>query len=84
MFIDDRTLYLGDLTDIWGIEARGRFHEASPPEIDGYRNIFMKKYPALGEFSTASSSAWCVLEVQSYDVVHRFQEVERFYPGGEP
>jgi uncharacterized protein YhbP (UPF0306 family) len=81
LFVDDRSLFLGDLRDIWGIEARGCFRLPEESEKDGYRNLFLRKYPDLTEFADAGSSAWCLLEVESYDVVRKFQNVFKFTPG---
>ena len=81
LFVDDRTLDVSDLKDIYGIEARGPVRELAPDEIPAYRELFLRKYPDLTDFADATGSAWCLLEVDSYDVVHRFQEVLRYSPG---
>ncbi len=81
LFIDDRTQFLGNLKDIWAIEARGLFREASADESSAYRALFLNKYPDLKDFVDAASSALCLLDVRSYDVVHQFQDVMRYLPG---
>lgn len=81
LFIDDRTPFLSDLNDIWGIEAKGHFKIPEDREKPGYMDQFLRKYPDLSNFADSSSSAWCLIEVESYDVVRSFQDVFRFVPG---
>ncbi len=83
LFIDDRSLFMGNLKDIWGIEARGRFREATAEESPAYRGLFLNKYPDLIDFVDAKSAALCLLDVQSYDAVHHFQDVMRYFPGAK-
>jgi len=83
LMVDDRTLFLGDLKDIWGIEARGPV-EVVDDESSAYRQVFLAKFPDMADFVMASSSALCRLRVRSYDVVHRFQEVMRVSPEEQP
>jgi uncharacterized protein YhbP (UPF0306 family) len=81
LFIDDRSLYLGELRDVWGVEARGRVRVAGKNEAGLYQEIYLAKYPDLADFAGAESSAWCLMDVDIYDVVHRFQDVMRYVPG---
>lgn len=81
LFIDDRTPYLSDLKDIWAIEAGGRVKIPEDRERQSYLDLFLRKYPDLSDFADSGSSALCLIEVESYDVVRRFQDVFRFVPG---
>ena len=81
-FFDDRTASLADLNSIWGIEAQGRIRRSTEAERRNYREIFLRKYPALIQFADSESSYWCVFGVDYYDVVYRFQDVFRFQPEG--
>ena len=67
-------------TELDDREARQRVLE----DPAGYRDHYLRKYSELEGFADAGETAWCALEVRSYDVVHRFQEVVRIVPGVEP
>ena len=53
LFIDDRSSFMGNLKDIWAIEARGIFREASVDESKAYGRLFLNKYPDLADFAAA-------------------------------
>jgi uncharacterized protein YhbP (UPF0306 family) len=80
LFIDDRSNSMADIKNIWGIEARGRVRVASDLETPAYRDLFLTKYPTMEDFILADSSAICLLEVEKYDIVNRFQDVTHYVP----
>ena len=63
------------------IEARGTVATLDDVAAAPYRPLFRRKYPELADFGTSPGVAWCRIDIERYDVVHRFQEVVVFRPG---
>ena len=71
--IDNRTNQKKDLYQVYGVEARGRAEVVDGSQRGTYEELFHAKYPELVTFSDAS--ALIKIDVDRYDVVHRFQNV---------
>ena len=84
IFIDDRNDKADDIRRIYGIEARGEVSLLDDKTGAPYRSLFRRKYPELADFTRSLGVAWCRLDVDRYDIVHRFQEVVVYRPGNHP
>lgn len=78
-FIDDRLQHQDRLLDIHGIEARGTAGLIDPEDRAIYEQIFLARHPELTTF--LNQSALVRIDVDTYDMVHSFQNVLVFNPG---
>ena len=72
-FVDDRENDASSIGEIHGMEARGVARELSGDERGRYESLYAARHPQLAEF--ARNSALMCIDVERYDIVHRFQDV---------
>ena len=75
LFSDDRRERIDDLMQVTGVEASGKARELPARERQGYRALYLSKYPEMAEFVDAPGTALVRIEVERYDVVDHFQHV---------
>lgn len=81
LFIDDRKNDHAALGDISGMEARGRARELQQRERERYKSVYAAKHPPLADFM--QNAALVRIQVERYDLVHRFQNVYVLEMNGE-
>lgn len=75
LFLDNRSNSITDLQRLTALEARGRAEEIPQEEICISRDVYSAKYPELKEFAESPSNVLVKIRVQSYEVIHHFQNV---------
>lgn len=78
LFVDTRAAGKLKVDEISAVEARGPILILDNPGM--YRELYLRRFPDLVTFADAAESAWCRMQVSSYDVVRRFQEVVQLFP----
>ncbi len=75
LFSDDRRERIDDLMQVTGVEASGKARELPARDREGYRALYLSKYPEMTEFVNAPGTALVRIEVERYNVVDHFQHV---------
>jgi len=75
IFIDDRSNRETDFRQATGITAIGRALELRGQIREKAATLFLRKHPSLREFVVAADCALFAIQVRSYFVVLRFQDV---------
>jgi hypothetical protein len=73
--IDNRSNHPADYRDAVAISACGSASEVSGPLQSRLSGIFLNRHPQLREFITSPDCALFRIDVESYFVIRRFQEV---------
>ncbi len=74
-FLDNRSNSITDLQRLIALEARGHAEAIPQEETFSYREIYTAKYPELREFAESPSNVLVKIKVQSYELIHHFQNV---------
>jgi nitroimidazol reductase NimA-like FMN-containing flavoprotein (pyridoxamine 5'-phosphate oxidase superfamily) len=82
ILIDTRTNTASDFRDAAAVTAIGTAAEADAGEKDRYAAAFLEKNPELKEFVGSPECGLMKVEVKTYRVVTRFQEVSEI-PAGD-
>jgi hypothetical protein len=75
LLIDNRSNVPTDTEEAVAITVIGRAAEARPAERDTLFPLFLAKHPHLEDFATSPTCALIKVQVETYVVVQRFQEV---------
>jgi nitroimidazol reductase NimA-like FMN-containing flavoprotein (pyridoxamine 5'-phosphate oxidase superfamily) len=75
LLIDTRTNTAEDFRNAAGITAIGTAAEVAGPERERYKAAYLYKQPELGDFVGSPECALIRVNVKTYMVVTRFQEV---------
>jgi len=75
LLIDNRSNVPADTEEAVAVTVLGRAAEAGPGERDNLLPLFLAKHPHLDAFATSPSCALITVQVETYLVVQRFQEV---------
>ena len=76
LLIDSRTNQVDDFRDAVALSAVGTAREVPPEQRQRLLDIFVARHPYLGEFVRSPGCALCVIKVQRYSLVQRFQDVQ--------
>ncbi len=79
MLIDSRTNRTADFTEAIAVTALGTTEELRGEERGRALAIYLARHPHLGEFAASPSSALVRLQVTSYYLVQRFQDVTEYH-----
>jgi len=75
LLIDNRSNVPSDTKEAVAVTVMGRAADASPSERDSLLPLFLAKHPLLEDFVTSPTCALITVQVETYLVVQRFQEV---------
>lgn len=75
MLIDSRANRDSDILQATAVTATGNVVEPPPEDRERYRRIYLSKLPHLADFVGNDDCALLRLDVRTYTLVNRFQEV---------
>ena len=75
MLIDSRSNKTDDFHSAAAVTATGKAEELGGHERENYVSIYLQKHPHLIDFVNAPSCALFRIEIDTYVLVNRFQEV---------
>jgi len=75
LLIDNRSNVPSDTKEAVAVTVLGRAADAPPGERDSLLPLFLAKHPLLEDFVTSPTCALITVQVETYLVVQRFQEV---------
>lgn len=75
LLIDSRTHEIADFREAIAVTAVGKAHEVEPSMYTETRDLYLRKHPYLKEFVTSPTCAFVRVNVETYYVVRRFQNV---------
>lgn len=84
LLIDNRANHGADFQAAMAATAVGRAAEVAGADLASLRGIYLAKHPHLEGFLVAPACALIRVQVESYYVVQRFQEVQVLQPGKRP
>jgi nitroimidazol reductase NimA-like FMN-containing flavoprotein (pyridoxamine 5'-phosphate oxidase superfamily) len=76
LLIDNRSNTPADTQEAVAITVVGQAREAPPEEREGLLRLFLSKHPHLEDFATSVTCALIAVQVSTYVVVQRFEEVQ--------
>lgn len=79
MVIDNRTNREDDFHQASAVTATGMVKEIEGKEKDHFRKLYLTKHPYLKEFLSSPTCALLKMEVETYTVVNRFQNVTELH-----
>lgn len=79
MLMDNRSNEVADFRWAMAVTAVGRAEEVGDQERDGILDIYLAKHPHLHEFVKSPTCALLRVQVRTYYVVNRFQEVREIH-----
>lgn len=79
MVIDNRSNKEGDFHEAVAVTATGIVKEVSGPERDSLVTIYLAKHPYLLDFVKSPTCALLKVEVGTYYIVRKFQQVTEFH-----
>ena len=79
MVIDNRENAERDIHDATAVTVLGKAQEATPSEEQGCLGVYLKKHPYLKDFVNAPTCALVRVQVDTYYLVTRFQEVTELH-----
>lgn len=79
MLIDDRSNRARDFRDAMAVTAMGEAREIAKDEHRGTVKAYLEKHPHLADFISSPTSALVRIEVSTYYVVTRFQQVTELH-----
>ncbi|MFA6636764.1 MAG: pyridoxamine 5'-phosphate oxidase family protein [Candidatus Omnitrophota bacterium] len=75
ILISTGTNHPSDFQKSSAVTAFGEAREAAPSEKDGFKALFLKKFPFLEDFTLNAGCAFIKVDIKKYLVVTRFQKV---------
>jgi general stress protein 26 len=79
MLVDDRTNHVTDFKEGTAITAIGRAKELDEHGKNTYLKLYVEQHPQLKEFAESGQSSLFGVEVETYRVVTRFQQVDELH-----
>ncbi|MDF1555797.1 MAG: pyridoxamine 5'-phosphate oxidase family protein [Deferrisomatales bacterium] len=81
LLVDNRANREADFQDAMAATAVGRAAEVEGADLAALRGVYLAKHPYLEDFLVAPTCALIRVQVETYHVVQRFQEVQELHPG---
>jgi hypothetical protein len=78
MVIDNRSNKECDFREAMAVTATGKVGEIVGPERERFETLYLKKHPALVDFTHSPAYALLKIEVETYYIVRQFQQVSLF------
>jgi len=75
LLIDSRTNQVEDFREAVALSAIGTAREVPAEQRDHLMPLFLARHPYLAEFVRSPGCALCLIKVQRYSLVQRFQDV---------
>jgi nitroimidazol reductase NimA-like FMN-containing flavoprotein (pyridoxamine 5'-phosphate oxidase superfamily) len=75
LLIDSRSNQVEDFREAVALSAIGTAREVPPEQRDRLLQLFLARHPYLAEFVHSPGCALCLIKVQRYSLVQRFQDV---------
>jgi nitroimidazol reductase NimA-like FMN-containing flavoprotein (pyridoxamine 5'-phosphate oxidase superfamily) len=75
MVVDNRSNREADFHQAAAVTATGVVKEIEGPEKDRFQKLYLAKHPYLKEFVSSPTCALLKVEVETYYIVNRFQNV---------
>jgi len=75
MVVDNRSNREADFHQAAAVTATGVVREIEGPEKDRFQKLYLAKHPYLKEFVSSPTCALLKVEVETYYIVNRFQNV---------
>jgi nitroimidazol reductase NimA-like FMN-containing flavoprotein (pyridoxamine 5'-phosphate oxidase superfamily) len=79
MLIDNRSNRDADIHEATAVTATGRAEELAGEEKELFLRLYLDKHPYLRDFVTSPTCALLRIQVQTYYLVNRFQEVTELH-----
>jgi heme iron utilization protein len=79
MVIDTRTNQTADFADAAAVTVLGDVEEIADHEMERLRSIYLGKHPNLREFAESPTTALLRVNVKTYIMVSRFQNVQELH-----
>ncbi len=79
MLVDNRSNRESDFSEASAATILGKARELAGGERESQLKLYLKKHPYLEEFATSSKSAIVQVQVETFIVVDRFQEVTELH-----
>jgi nitroimidazol reductase NimA-like FMN-containing flavoprotein (pyridoxamine 5'-phosphate oxidase superfamily) len=76
LLIDNRSNTPADTREAVAINVVGQAREAPPEERERFLRLFLSTHPHLEDFATSVTCALIAVQVSTYVVVQRFEEVQ--------
>ena len=76
LFVDNRQNSLQDLHGLTGVEVKGRAEVAPDDDRKFVRDLFLKRFPELGDFYDSPDCALMKVRVSRFDLISDFQKTE--------
>jgi uncharacterized pyridoxamine 5'-phosphate oxidase family protein len=77
--VDNRSNQESDFHQAAAVTATGVVKEVVGPEKEVFQKLYLSKHPYLTEFVSSPTCALLKVEVETYFVVNRFQNVVEFH-----
>jgi heme iron utilization protein len=75
LLIDTRSNQIADFREAVALSAIGTAREVPPGQRERLLQLFLSRHPYLAEFARSPGCALCLIKVQRYSLVQRFQDV---------
>ncbi len=75
LLIDTRSNQSADFREAVALSAVGTAREVPPEQQERLLQLFLARHPYLAEFVRSPGCALCLIKVQRYSLVQRFQDV---------
>ncbi len=77
MVVDNRSNQETDFASAVAVTATGSVTEVGNAQRDKLQTLYLAKHPSLSDFLAAPECAFLRLEVSTYSIVRKFQQVEQ-------
>ena len=75
LLIDTRSNQVEDFREAVALSAMGKACEVTPEQRSRLLQLFLARHPYLADFVNSPGCALCLIKVQRYSLVQRFQDV---------
>ena len=79
MVIDNRSNEEGDFHEAIAVTATGHVKEVAGTERDRFEALYLAKHPGLSDFIQSPACALLKMEVRTYYIVRKFQQVTELH-----
>ena len=75
LLVDNRSNEAADIREAVAVTIIGRAHEVPQSDREGLERVYLEKQPHMREFLSSPLTAFIKVDVESYVLVSRFEEV---------